>query len=161
MANPNTLLELIHIAPGDQTAILLPDRGIRVSYLSLRNQISAMADALASLGVQRGDRVATALPNGLPAIVSFLAASVAGTAAPLNPGYREDEFSFFLDDTNAKLLLAPPEGADAARKAAQDRGVPAYTLEMDENGVVSIAGAPSGKTAMIPGRDDIALVLHT
>jgi hypothetical protein len=32
-----------------------------------------------------------ALPNGLPAIVSFLAASMAGTVAPLNPGYREEE----------------------------------------------------------------------
>ena len=69
-----------------------------------------MADPLAALGIQRGDRVATYLPNGLPTIVSFLAASIAGTAAPLNPGYREDEVNFYLEDTGAKVLLCPPGG---------------------------------------------------
>ncbi len=59
------------------------------------------------------------MPNGLPTIVAFLAASEAGTAAPLNPGYKEDEFRFYLEDTNAKVLLLPPEGLDEARAAAR------------------------------------------
>ena len=143
MSQPNTLLELIQVAPGGNTAFLLPEAGIRVSYDSLRKQVSAMADDLASIGIGRGDRVATVLPNGLPAVVSFLAGSVAGTAAPLNPGYREDEFTFFLEDTNAKVLLCMAEGAEAARKAAAALGVPVYTLEMDANGIVSIAGRAS------------------
>lgn len=161
MPQPHTLLELIQVAPGENTAFLLTDSGIRVSYDSLRKQVVAMADALASLGIGRGDRVATVLPNGLPAVVSFLAASVAGTAAPLNPGYREEEFHFFLQDTNAKILLCMAEGADAARKAAAAVGVPVHTLEMDANGVVTIVEAPSGKKAAPPSPDDIALVLHT
>jgi acyl-CoA synthetase (AMP-forming)/AMP-acid ligase II len=161
MPQPNTLLELIELAPAESSACLLTDSGIRVSYESLRNQVAAMADALASLGIGREDRVATVLPNGLPAVVGFLAASVAGTAAPLNPGYREDEFSFFLQDTNARVLLCPPDGADAARKAAEGRGVPVYTLQMNARGVVTIAGAPGGKTAAAPSGDDTALVLHT
>src|ERR1700677_159243 len=102
MSNPNTLLELIQVPPPDQTAILIPESGFRVSYKALCDQVQAMADDLASLGIKRGDRVATVLPNGLPAIVSYIAAAVAGTAAPLNPGYREDEFTFYLDDTRAK-----------------------------------------------------------
>src|SRR6266478_275915 len=161
MPQPNTLLELIALPPAESPAFLLTDSGIRVTYQSLRNQVSGMADALASMGIGRGDRVATALPNGLPAVVSFLAASVAGTAAPLNPGYREDEFSFYLQDTNAKVLLCPPEGAEAARKAAAGCGVPVCTLDMDGRGVVRIAGAPGGKTASAPGGNDVALVLHT
>src|SRR5262249_1541921 len=142
MSTANTLYELIQAAPPDATAILLPESGIRVSYQSLRDQVTQMANALAALGIERGDRVATVLPNGLPAIVSFMAASVAGTAAPLNPGYREDEFSFYLEDTSAKVLLCPPDGADAARKAAAGKGVPVYSLEMDDKGFVRIAGAP-------------------
>ena len=77
-----------------------------------------MAESLAAAGVGRGDRVGIALPNGLPNIVTFLAASVAGTAAPLNPGYKEEEFRFYLEDTNAKVLVLPPEGLDEARRAA-------------------------------------------
>ncbi|MGD1071542.1 MAG: acyl--CoA ligase [Bryobacteraceae bacterium] len=161
MSSPNTLLELIHVPPADSTAIVLPEQGIRVTYKSLCDQVSTMADALASLGIGRGDRVATVLPNGLPAIVSFIAASVAGTAAPLNPGYREDEFHFYLEDTNAKVLLVPAEGAADARKAAERRGVPVYSLAMDDAGFVRIVDAPSGKTAAAPSGDDVALVLHT
>lgn len=161
MSDAQTLLQVIQAAPGNATAIILPESGIRITYQSLRDQVAALADALASLGVTRGDRVATYLPNGLPAIVSFLAASVAGTAAPLNPGYREDEVAFYLEDTAAKVLLVPPDGADAACKAAGTRRVPVFSLATDGAGVVRIAGAPNGKTASAPAPDDVALVLHT
>jgi acyl-CoA synthetase (AMP-forming)/AMP-acid ligase II len=126
ISNSNTLLELIQVAPAEQTAIVLPESGIRISYQQLRDQITAMANALASLGIKKGERVATSLPNGLAAIVSFLAAAIAGTAAPLNPGYREEEVSFYLEDTGAKILLCPPDAAAEARQAAQVRGVPVY-----------------------------------
>ncbi len=161
MSTPNTLLELIQISPAERTAIILPEPGHRVTYQSLRDQVVEMANALASIGIQRGDRVATVLPNGLPAIVSFLAASIAGTAAPLNPNYREEEFTFYLEDTGAKVLLCPPDGAPEARKAAEARGVPVYSIEMDDKGYVRILNAPSGKTAPAPTGDDVALILHT
>lgn len=166
MSNPNTLLELIQVPPADRIAIILPETGIRVTYESLVDQVKAMADDLASLGVRSGDRVATVLPNGLPAIVSFIAASVAGTTAPLNPGYREDEFNFYLEDTGAKILLCLPDGYPAARKAAEARGIPVYSLETSDTGVVRIVGVAHGKeaggtTATPATPDDIALVLHT
>jgi len=161
MSTPNTLLDVIQSVPADRTAIIMPESGIRVSYQQLRDQVTAMSDDLAALGIQRADRIATSLPNGLPAIVSFLAASIAGTAAPLNPGYREDEVSFYLDDTAAKVLLCPPEGQAEARRAAEARGVPVYALEMDEAGFVRIVGARNGKSASAPSPEDTALVLHT
>src|ERR1700731_3542478 len=122
MPNPNTLMEVLQAAPAERTAVIQPETGIRMTYQQLRDQVAEMADALASLGIQKGDRVATYLPNGLPTVVSFLAASIAGTAAPLNPGYREDEVAFYLEDTSAKVLLCPPEGAEGARKAAEAKG---------------------------------------
>jgi acyl-CoA synthetase (AMP-forming)/AMP-acid ligase II len=100
------------------------------------------------------------LPNGLDTIVCFLAASVAGTAAPLNPGYRYDEFAFYMDDTNAKLLVIPPQGGDDARKAAEERKIPVLVAEV-ENGVVKLNNVAKGKTAGAPNDDDFALVLHT
>ena len=120
-----------------------------------------MAESLAGLGIRPGDRVASVLPNGLPTIVSFLAASIAGTAAPLNPGYRFYEFCFYLEDTSARLLLCPAEGADDARRAAEKMNVPVYTVEMDNQGSVSIVGASKRTPVAGPAPDDIALVLHT
>ena len=156
----HTLLDVLYFADS-HTAVIVPELGITVTYDALRQQVLAMADTLAAAGIGRGDRVATALPNGLPAIVSFLAASIAGTAAPLNPAYPYEEFLFFLRDTNARLLLCPRAGADSARTAAADLNIPVFLVEMNNAGVVHLEGAPQGKSAVKPTADDIALILHT
>jgi len=156
----DTLLDVLHFADS-HTAIVIPELGINVTYDSLRQQVLAMADVLASAGIRRGDAVAIALPNGLPAIVSFLAASIAGIAAPLNPAYPYEEFHFFLGDTNARVLLCPPVGAEFVRTAATDRKIPIFSVEMTEQGIARIVDAPSGTKAAEPTADDIALVLHT
>ena len=155
-----TLLDVLHFAES-HAAIAVPELDIVVTYESLREQVLAMADALASAGVCRGDRVAIALPNGLPAIVAFLAASIAGTAAPLNPAYPYEEFVFFLRDTDAKVLLCPPVGAEFARSAAADLKIPVFSVGMTDKGIVHLHDAPSGKKAVEPTPDDIALILHT
>src|ERR1700726_4243168 len=137
----DTLLDVLQFADSRHTAVIVPELGIRVTCDSLLQQAVEMADALASAGVRRGDAVAIALPNGLPAIVSFLAASIAGTAAPLNPAYPYEEFLFFLGDTNARILLCPPVGAEFARSAAADRKIPVFSVEMSEQGNVRLVGA--------------------
>ncbi|MGA7169079.1 MAG: AMP-binding protein, partial [Candidatus Sulfotelmatobacter sp.] len=160
LKSADTLLDVLHFADS-HTAIVVPELGIKITYDSLRQQVLAMANALASAGIRRGDTVAIALPNGLPAIVSFLAASIAGTAAPLNPAYPYEEFHFFLGDTNARILLCPPVGAEFVRTAAKDRNIPVCSVEMNEQGNVRIVDAPGGGAATEPTPDDIALVLHT
>jgi acyl-CoA synthetase (AMP-forming)/AMP-acid ligase II len=155
-----TLLDVLHFADG-RAAVAVPELGITVTYDSLRQQVLTMADALASAGIRRGDRVGIVLPNGLPAIVSFLAASVAGSAAPLNPAYPYEEFLFFLRDTEARVLLCPPVGPAFARSAAADLKIPVMPVGMTDKGVVHLWNAPSGAKAAEPTPDDIALVLHT
>jgi acyl-CoA synthetase (AMP-forming)/AMP-acid ligase II len=156
----STLLGLFADAPARRTAIILPEQDIRISYGQLRMQVEAVAEALAACGIRRGDRVGMALPNGVPAIVSFLAASMAGTAAPLNPAYKEDEFVFYLEDTNARLLLLPPDGAEQARRAAGDR-IRVIPVEMNDSGEVSLTGVAERRPIDPVSVDDVALVLHT
>src|SRR5690242_20062318 len=157
---PGTLLDVLSAAPGNRTAILVPEANIRVTYDALRRQVAALADSLAAAGIAHGNRVAMALPNGLPAIVSFLAASIAGTAAPLNPAYRQDEFAFYMEDTNAKALIVPPDGGAAARQAVGDK-IPALTVDRGPDGAVHLDGASKTASASPPSPDDVALVLHT
>jgi acyl-CoA synthetase (AMP-forming)/AMP-acid ligase II len=156
----STLLDLLQSTPADQTAVIVPEQNLGLSYGDLRRQVEAVAGALAASGVQRGDRVGMAFPNGLPAIVSFLAASMAGTAAPLNPNYKEDEFRFYLEDTNARVLLLPPNGADEARRAAGNR-VRILAVDMDDSGTVTLPGAPGAGSFEPAAVDDVALILHT
>jgi len=155
------LVDLLGSAGNDRTAIIIPEVGLRVSYDSLRQQVLAMADALALAGIQRGNRVALALPNGLPAIVSFLAASIAGTAAPLNPAYPYEEFAFFLEDSGAHALICPPTGAEIARTAATDRGIQVLCAEMTSDGRVQLQDAPRERSVPLPTPEDVALILHT
>lgn len=186
---PTTLPGLLDPIPAEQVAIVVPEQNLRITYGELRQQVQTVASALAAAGVNRGDRIGMALPNGLPNIVTFLAASMVGTAAPLNPGYKEDEFRFYLEDTNARVLLLPPDGLDEARRAAGDR-VPILTVQMDAAGSVSLSGAAAhvggavqvggathvgGSVAQDPpypadaaygavappSVDDVALILHT
>jgi acyl-CoA synthetase (AMP-forming)/AMP-acid ligase II len=148
LKSPETLLDVLHFADS-RTAVVIPELGVQVSYDSLRKQVWTMANALASAGIRRGDAVAIALPNGMPSIVSFLAASIAGTAAPLNPSYPHEEFHFFLSDTSARVLLCPPDGAEFARAAAADLKIPAFTVEMDDQGEVRLANSPSPRPMIL------------
>ena len=159
-STPTTLLGLLSAAQADRIAVIQPELNVSLTYGALRHQVATVASALAAAGVGRGDRVGMALPNGIPNIVTFLAASIAGTAAPLNPGYKEDEFRFYLEDTNAKVLLLPPDGVDEARRAAGDT-VPIITVNMDAAGTVSLAGVAPGEPVPMPSIDETALVLHT
>jgi acyl-CoA synthetase (AMP-forming)/AMP-acid ligase II len=157
----NDLPSLLNAAPGNATALIIPETGTSISYESLRRQVKTMAEALAGIGIKRGERVANVLPNGLPTIIAFLAGGEAGTAAPLNPAYRFEEFTFYLEDTSAKVLLVPPEGAEEAKRAARHLNIPIFAVQMDDAGNVTIEGAPKGVAYTPPGPEDVALVLHT
>ena len=156
-----TLVDLLQAAPGNSTAVIIPELEVRVTYNALLQQVMGMAEALATCGIQKGDRIAMALPNGLPAIVSFLAASIAGTAAPLNPAYPYEEFVFFLRDTNARVLLCPPTDYEEARSAAADCGIPVFSVEMKSDGTVQLLDMERGCSAILPSPEDVALILHT
>jgi len=161
MNSPATLLDLLQLAPGKQTAIIVPELNLRITYDSLRQQVLAMADILAVGGTHGRRRVATVLPNGVPALVTFLAGAIAGTAAPLNPAYPYEEFFFFLGDTAADVLLCPPHGAEQARSAAADRGISALTVEMDAQGTVHLVEPRRRNAADTPAPEHVALILHT
>src|SRR5207248_11331350 len=112
----HTLLKALEQGAAGDPAVIVPG-GPRLTYGQLREQVSLAADRLAQHGVGRGDRVAIVFPNGAEAIVLFLAAAAVGTAAPLNPAYKEDEFRFYFEDLGARALILPPGEAEAARRA--------------------------------------------
>lgn len=156
------LRELLEHGSPSSTAIAVVGEPA-ITYDQLRRQVDALTTKLYEFGIRRGDRVAIALPNGLEMIVSFLAAAMAGTAAPLNPAYKLEEFRFYLEDTGARALIVPPQGADEAKSAA---GPETIIIEATVNAdgqaqFSSSASAGSASPYSPPALDDIALVLHT
>jgi acyl-CoA synthetase (AMP-forming)/AMP-acid ligase II len=157
------ILELLEQGNPSHTAIAVAGGGPVVTYDQLRQQVDAVAASLNQFGLRRGDRIAMALPNGLETIVSFLAASTVGTAAPLNPAYTVDEFKFYLADTGARALIVPPTNCDEARAAAGDH-VLLIEAALDGDGRVQLSATRNSDAAGAigyPNPDDIALILHT
>ena len=72
-----TLDRILEYAEAGAVAIDVPD-GPRLTYADLREQVDRAADALAQLGLGRGDRIALVLPNSAETIVLFLAAARVG-----------------------------------------------------------------------------------
>jgi acyl-CoA synthetase (AMP-forming)/AMP-acid ligase II len=154
--------ELLEGHDSSRLAIAVAGNGPSLTYGQLQQQVRSLADQLNGLGVNPGDRVAIALPNGLEAIVAFLAAATAATAAPLNPAYKVEEFRFYLGDTSARVLIVPPNGILAATQAAGDETI---ILETDfADGQVRFQSVtPSSRSASRhdPHPAEIALILHT
>ena len=158
-----TLLDVLETGHDNHPALIVPG-GPRLTYRRLREEVWRAADYLAACGIRRGDRIALVYPNSAEAILLFIAAAVAGTAAPLNPTYKQEEFAFYLADTRARVLLVPPSDSAAARRALPEGGS-AVEATLDEHGSLRFEPAinrVSSPTAMVPpSDDDVALVLHT
>ena len=156
------ILELLESGRPSDIAIAVSDGGPKVTYAQLREQVERLAVTLNQLGLGRNDRIAIALPNGLEMITAFLAASTAGTAAPLNPAYRQDEFKFYLEDTSARALIVPPNDLAEARAAAGDITIIEAGLDRDGAVRFSSGGASNPLRAQdYPSATETALILHT
>jgi acyl-CoA synthetase (AMP-forming)/AMP-acid ligase II len=139
-----------------------------LTHAGLRNLVRRTIDDLNAMGIRRGDRVAIVLPNGPEMAASFIAIASGATTAPLNPGYKTDEFEFYLSDLNAKALVIQQGMESPSRAVAAARGIPVIELVPDETGPAGgFHLAPERPLASTAGHggpaqeDDVALVLHT
>src|SRR5579871_1323418 len=104
----STLRAILAGAPDGATALIAPETDRRWSYDDLRTQVHELAAHLAALGIRRGDRVAIVLPNGPEIVATFLAVVHGGAiAAPLNPAYKADEYTFSFGDIAPCALVVP------------------------------------------------------
>ncbi|MDG2269245.1 MAG: acyl--CoA ligase [Alphaproteobacteria bacterium] len=164
----NTVYELIGTGADDDIAIAAPERA-PLTYGTLRALVAKTVGHMNRLGIGRNDRVAIVLPNGPEMATAFLAVAAGATTAPLNPGYRADEFRFYLEDLNAKALFVEAGSGSPAIEVAASMDIPVLKLitsSDDAAGMFAISddGAAAADPALASGNatpDDIALVLHT
>ncbi|MDA0784859.1 MAG: acyl--CoA ligase [Proteobacteria bacterium] len=162
----NTVYELIETGADGDIAIAAPER-TPLTYGALRTLVAKTVADMNRLGIGRNDRVAIVLPNGPEMATAFVAVAAGATTAPLNPGYRAEEFRFYLEDLNAKALFVEVGSTSPAIEVATSMGIPVLELATsndDPAGLFEISGDAAAGPAASPGNagaDDIALVLHT
>lgn len=159
-----TLANLMDNAPSNKTSVIIPG-GPNINYEDFRDEVEKIAGLLAGYGVNKGSAVSIVLENSLDFMVDFLAVTRAGAiAAPLNPAYTVDEFKFFMEDADAKLVIVSA-GATAAIEAANSLSIPFLISSVNSDGKVALSHEDNNLSKSIdpenPSPDDIALFLHT
>lgn len=87
-----------------------------LTFAQLDERSDRLATGLARLGVSRGSRVATMLPNRIEAVDILLAAAKSGAVqVPLNYWLKGDFLEYQLDDCGAQYLITDGPGYEAAR----------------------------------------------
>ncbi|KAM0797498.1 hypothetical protein BDR22DRAFT_882167 [Usnea florida] len=169
MATLSTVLP----SAGQEPAIIVPGKpgALFISSKKLDSDVSSFQRKLANIGITPQSAVSIALPNSYEFIVAFLAASwQRAIAAPLNPGYKQEEFEFYIDDLNSAVALIPRgsyyqngPAVCAARKykaAIAECYWNGREVVLDIKDLGKLSGNPSQEVSNAQP-DDIALVLHT
>ncbi len=113
----------------------------RLTYRELWERANALAAGLYRMGIRKGDRVGTLLPNSPALITSYYGTWMAGAAVtPCNALASEKEFAHQLRDAGAKILIAAETMADMAMSVAGNLAIPLILAPVGE----AVASVPAG-----------------
>ena len=86
------------------------ERDRTITYREAAVEVNKLANALVDAGLQPGDRIAMLSKNSIEYALLYYAASKAGVApVPLNYRLAPPEWSYIINDSGAKLLIAADE----------------------------------------------------
>jgi acyl-CoA synthetase (AMP-forming)/AMP-acid ligase II len=167
MPDADSVPELLTRGDDGANAVGAPEAA-PLTYRTLRELVAKTVADLNAMGIGRGDRVAFVLGNGPELAALFVCICAGAAAAPLNPGYRAEEFEFYLGDLKPKALVVEAGVDSPARAVAAKVGIPVVELHPERSrGAGSFRLEPPAgprSAARSPGEaqpDDIALLLHT
>jgi acyl-CoA synthetase (AMP-forming)/AMP-acid ligase II len=163
-----SLRSLLAVGADGDVAISAPSRA-PLTFAGLRALVTTTLASLNSFGIGRNDRVAIVLGNGPEMATCYLACASGATSAPLNPGYRAEEFDFYLSDLNASALIVERDSASPAIDVATRLGVPIIDLMVVEGALAgqfklearTAPTAPPSPRGGDADASDIGMVLHT
>ncbi len=143
----------------DGVAIKVGDH--RLSYAELDLASARVAALLRTKGVRPGDRIGLMLPNVAYFPIAYYGALRCGAAVvPMNVLLKEREVTFFLSDSDAKVLLAWHEFADAAHAGSEQTDAECVLVEPGEFEAL-LGHCPPDHDVAAGAGDDTAVILYT
>jgi long-chain acyl-CoA synthetase len=99
--------QLLHVAAAAQPHQASTNFfGTVLTFRRIRSQVLRMANALIGMGIQKGDRVALALPNCPQYVVAYYGVlSAGGIVVNMNPLYTFDELKFMMENAGVETLI--------------------------------------------------------
>ncbi|MCP4690283.1 MAG: acyl--CoA ligase [Desulfobacterales bacterium] len=118
---------------GEKTAIrFLRGGGVEteISYSELNRDSNRLANYFQDLGVEKGDRVVLFFPKTLIFAAAHLALQKIGAlSVPLNPGFKQSEMAYLVNDADAKLVLSDASREGIIKKI--DPGINIVKIDAD------------------------------
>ena len=91
---------------GEREALVAPAQGYRATYRELWDATTALAKALLSRGIEKGDRVGIWAPNRFEwVVIQYATARVGAILVNVNPAYKAHELRHALNQSGLTLLL--------------------------------------------------------
>lgn len=105
------------------------NKTLQLTYKQLKENCYGMAYALQSLGIRPGDCVGIISPNNIHYFAAFHGIGLSGAAStPINPQYVEDEISYQLTVTEAKVLVVHPSCIEKSLPVIKKLGIIAISM---------------------------------
>lgn len=149
---------------GKETAFLHLKNGATITHAVFLETAAQIANALAKLGLKPGDCVALQVEKTPEALALYAACVKSGLIyLPLNTAYTTDELSYFIENSQARLVVADESREEALSQIAAHYGAAVKTLNNDGSGTLVEAARGEEKSSPTAERaaDDIAALLYT
>ena len=147
----------------DASFLISPGTGRILTFQGLHEQAGFLSAQLREAGLERGDKVAFLLTNGLFTAQLFLAAMYGGfVSVPLNVGAGASQLSFMLDHCDAKVVFVGDEYRPLfAEVMAQVRRT-VQVIPADADGFCAAGETPPQTIPLtVPEPEDEALLIYT
>ena len=166
--NPAEFLTISSAVVPDRDALVSGDGKKRVTYAEMASRVNRLTNAIRSMGVGIGDRVAVMATNSPEYVEVYYACAKLGACfVPVNFRAKQEELAFMLNTSDAVLLFAEQRYLDLV---ASLRGeVPGLreviTLDGAAEGLRSfgdlIAGAPEDEVFVDVDEDEPTVLIFT
>ncbi len=109
---PTSLIEMLRATVERQplSEAIAEIGGERINYRTLWERAARVSGGLRAMGVERGDRVAVQLGNGLDWCLAFFGIQMSGAiAVPVNTRFAAPEVEYVLSDSGSRYSFKPDE----------------------------------------------------
>jgi fatty-acyl-CoA synthase len=91
----------------ERPAVVFREQGIRWTWQQFADEVDVLASGLASLGIEKGDRVGIWSPNRVEWLLTqFATARIGAVLVNINPAYRLAELEYALNKVGCKAIIA-------------------------------------------------------
>ncbi len=142
---------------GDKVALLWegddPRLSERITYRQLYERVCQCANALRSLGVQKGDRVTIYLPMIPEAAVAMLAcARIGAVHSVVFGGFSADSLGGRIADCGSSVVITADEGVRGGRR---------FPLKSNVDAALTVAGTECVKHVLVVKRTGVRVAMYS